>query len=84
MLKVTWSVHVQFIRFIAVLISSSTMPSDAKKRAQQKKKEQAGNRNKKPIAKVTPGEQNGTETNGTAKEDRELTTEGTFYLSVCL
>lgn len=53
------------------------MPSDAKKRAQQKKKEAASNRNKKPIAKVTNAEENGTATNGTEKDDRELTAEGT-------
>lgn len=53
------------------------MPSDAKKRAQQKKKDAASNRNKKPIAKVTNAEENGTATNGTEKEDRELTAEGT-------
>lgn len=53
------------------------MPSDAKKRAQQKKKEAASNRNKKPIAKVTNSEENGTATNGTEKDDRELTAEGT-------
>lgn len=53
------------------------MPSDAKKRAQQKKKEQASNRNKKPVARVTNEETNGS-INGTTKEDRELTAEGTF------
>lgn len=57
------------------------MPSDAKKRAQQKKKEQANNRNKKSIPKVgTNVEENGTSTtNGIAKEERELTTEGNFF-----
>lgn len=50
------------------------MPSDAKKRAQQKKKEQAGGRNKKPIAKVTS--ENGDASNGTVSQDRELTVEG--------
>lgn len=53
------------------------MPSDAKKRAQQKKKEQAGNRSKKPVARVTNAEENGSATNGSVKEDRELTAEGT-------
>lgn len=51
------------------------MPSDAKKRAQQKKKEQAGSRNKKPVARVT-NEENGSATNG--KEERELTAEGKY------
>lgn len=58
------------------------MPSDAKKRAQQKKKEQATNRNKKPVARVT-NEENGSATNGTGKEERELTAEGTFSLVSC-
>lgn len=48
------------------------MPSDAKKRAQQKKKEQATNRSKKSIPKVDNSE-NGSVTNGA---DRELTAEG--------
>lgn len=51
------------------------MPSDAKKRAQQKKKEQASNRNKKTVARVT-AEENGSATNGTGSIDRELTAEG--------
>lgn len=51
---------------------SLKMPSDAKKRAAQKKKDQATNRNKKPIAKVNADE-NGI-SNG--KEDRELSAEG--------
>lgn len=55
------------------------MPSDAKKRAQQKKKDQASGRNKKPIAKVTTDE-NGDATNGIAGEDRELTMEGEYSL----
>lgn len=54
------------------------MPSDAKKRAQQKKKEQANNRNKKPVERVTNSTANGA-TNGTEKEDRELTAEGTSH-----
>lgn len=56
------------------------MPSDAKKRAQQKKKEQASNRNKKPVARVTTAETNGS-ANGTGKEDRELTAEG---MNICV
>ncbi|GBP05703.1 hypothetical protein EVAR_73694_1, partial [Eumeta japonica] len=51
------------------------MPSDAKKRAALKKKEQASNRNKKPITKVDSIAENGTATNGTSKEERELTAE---------
>lgn len=51
------------------------MPSDAKKRAQQKKKEQASSRNKKPVTRVT-NEENGTATNGNETKDRELTAEG--------
>lgn len=54
------------------------MPSDAKKRAQQKKKEQASNRNKKPVARVTNSEENGEGTNGAVKEERELTAEGAY------
>lgn len=57
------------------------MPSDAKKRAQQKKKDQANNRNKKPVARVTNAETNGSE-NGTGKEDRELTAEGTSHCTI--
>lgn len=53
------------------------MPSDAKKRAQQKKKEQASSRNKKPVARVT-NEENGSASNGDAKEPRELTAEGKY------
>lgn len=53
------------------------MPSDAKKRAQQKKKEQASNRNKKPVARVT-NDENGSATNGN-KEERELTAEGKYH-----
>lgn len=53
------------------------MPSDAKKRAQQKKKEQAGSRNKKPVARVT-NEVNGSATNG-KEEERELTAEGKYH-----
>lgn len=59
-----------------VVVINYVMPSDAKKRAQQKKKEQAGNRNKKPVARVTADE-NGS-TNGNAKDERELTAEGNF------
>lgn len=57
------------------------MPSDAKKRAQQKKKEQASNRNKKPVARVT-AEENGSTTNGSV--DRELTAEGIFIITILL
>ncbi|CAH2208281.1 jg1581 [Pararge aegeria aegeria] len=56
------------------------MPSDAKKRAQQKKKDQANNRNKKPVERVTNSETNGA-TNGTGKEDRELTAEGNWLVN---
>lgn len=52
------------------------MPSDAKKRAQQKKKDQATSRNKKPVVRVTNAEENGSTTNGTQKEEREMTAEG--------
>ncbi|CAH2103633.1 unnamed protein product [Euphydryas editha] len=57
------------------------MPSDAKKRAQQKKKEQASNRNKKPVARVTNEETNGS-ISGTGKEDRELTAEEALCLKL--
>lgn len=57
------------------------MPSDAKKRAQQKKKEQAGSRNKKPVARVT-NDENGFATNGNAKEERELTAEGKYQREI--
>ncbi|XP_061716312.1 ATP-binding cassette sub-family F member 2 isoform X1 [Cydia pomonella] len=59
------------------------MPSDAKKRAQQKKKEAASNRNKKNVTRVTNSEENGTATNGTAKEEsRELTAEEALCLKL--
>lgn len=58
------------------------MPSDAKKRAQQKKKEQANSRNKKAIPKVDNNVENGTATNGSAKDDRELTTEEALCLKL--
>ncbi|XP_063546526.1 ATP-binding cassette sub-family F member 2 isoform X1 [Cydia strobilella] len=58
------------------------MPSDAKKRAQQKKKEAASNRNKKNVTRVTNSEENGT-ANGTAKEEsRELTAEEALCLKL--
>ncbi|KAI5646971.1 ABC transporter domain-containing protein [Phthorimaea operculella] len=56
------------------------MPSDAKKRAQQKKKDAASNRNKKVVEKVVPGEKNGT-SNGTS-EERELTAEEALCLKL--
>nr|ASS36027.1 ABCF2 [Samia ricini] len=58
------------------------MPSDAKKRAQQKKKEQAGSRNKKPVARVTNADENGSTTNGSPKEEREMTAEEALCLKL--
>lgn len=69
--------HVKFYAHFCCI----EMPSDAKKRAAQKKKEQAGNRNKKPIAKVNAADENGT-SNGTGKEDREITAEGNYIISL--
>lgn len=60
-----------FVR-LSVSSSAARMPSDAKKRAAQKKKELATNRQKKNVVRVV-NDENGT-TNGS--EERELTAEG--------